>query len=320
MIYTIGEALIDMIPINPKHSISKAEGFYKYAGGAPANVAAAISKLGGKSAFISKVGDDGFGRFIVNTLNEYNVDTSKVFYTKDRFTGIIYVAIAEDGNREFCGMRQNSADLFLNADEIQSSWFSRGDYLHFCSVSLVDAPVRYAHIKALESIIEVGGKVSFDLNLRFMLWENPKDCIDIVWEFMKYPNYLKISDDEYFEMLGDTPLEEGINKFFERGERLEFIIYTCGADGAQIYYPNGLSYSVPAMKVDAIDTTGAGDCYIAAILCMLQKINREPDHSDMIEIMRFASKCVSLQIQSVGAMTSVPTYEQVVSNLEFTNF
>lgn len=316
MIYSIGEALIDMIPQQVGKSIRYVDGFSKQAGGAPANVAATIAKLGGNSAFVSKVGSDGFGRYIVDVLNNVGVDTSKVFYSDNKFTGIIYIATKEDGDREFCASRQNSADLYLDRNEIDEAWFTNKDILHFCSVSLVEAPVKYAHIKAIESIIAKGGRVSFDVNLRLMLWEKKEDCIKTVWDFIKYPDYLKVSDDEVEIILNTNDYDMAVKQFFKAGKRLKFIIVSRGKDGSYIFFRNGIKHFVPAYSVNVVDTTGAGDCFIGSILYHLDNISCEPNEKDMLKILNFASAAAALEIGKIGAITSLPTLEEVINYLK----
>lgn len=311
MIYSIGEALIDMIPQQSGKSLRYVEGFSKQAGGAPANVAAAVAKLGGRASFISKVGKDGFGRYIVDELNSAGVDTSKVVYSEDKFTGIIYIALNEKGDREFCASRQNSADIYLDEKEIDIEWFTRDDILHFCSVSLIEAPVKYAHIKAIEGIIEAGGRVSFDINLRLMLWERKEDCLFTIWDFMKYPDYLKVSDDEVELILNTTDYDYAVDKFFETGKRLKFIILSLGSNGSIIYYKNGNREHIPAFKSKVVDSTGAGDCFIGSILYQLDKLKKEPTEDQMKEIIRFASAAAAIQVGKYGAIKSLPDLIEV---------
>lgn len=312
MIYCIGEALIDMIPKESGKSLRYVSEFSKQAGGAPANVAATVAKLGGQAAFISKVGNDGFGKFIVDVLNDCGVDTSYVFYSKDKYTGIIYISLNEKGERDFCGLRNDSADLYLNQDEINPQWFNRDDILHFCSVSLIDAPVRYAHIKAIESIIDKGGRVSFDINLRLMLWKNKDDLINTIWNFMKYPDYLKVSDEEIKVIFDSNNYDMAIKKFFHIGIRLKFIILSKGSQGCDIYFRNGHKYNINAYPANVIDTTGAGDCFIGTILYKLSN-KSDPNENDMINIIEFASAAAAISVSKIGAISSLPTENEVVN-------
>ncbi len=317
MVYTIGEALIDMIPSVKGKSLRTAEEFSKQAGGAPANTAATIAKLKGKACFLSKLGNDGFGRYIADVLKDTGVDVSKIVFTDRHFTGIIYIALNEEGDREFCALRQNSADLYLDKDEIDSEWFTEDDILHFCSVSLVEAPVKYAHIKAIESVIAAGGRISFDINLRLMLWKSREECLFTIWDFLKYPDYLKVSEDEIEIIFGNRDYDIAASRFFEKGQRLIFIILSYGSDGADIYFRQGAKYHIDAFESEAVDTTGAGDCFIGSILYHLDKMKREPNEKEMTAIIRFASAAAALMIRKKGAIASLPTIEEVNDFLNF---
>lgn len=316
MIYCIGEALIDMIPDKPGISLRYVNNFSKQAGGAPANVAATVGKLGGKSAFITKLGSDGFGKFIVDVLKKNKVDTSKVYFTDEHFTGIVFVTINKDGGTDFCGMRQDSADMYLEETEIKEDWFTKDDILHFCSVSLLEAPVKYAHIKAIETIIEKGGRVSFDINLRPKLWSRFEDCLFTMWKFMRYPDYLKLSDEEVKMILNTTDYRMAINKFFEKGERLKFIILTKGDKGANIYFRSGNNYHIQAHSIQAVDTTGAGDCFMGSTLYQMDKIKGEPTEEQMKEIMEFANMASAIQVSRLGAIESLPTMQEITEHLK----
>ncbi|MGI6701336.1 MAG: carbohydrate kinase family protein [Christensenellales bacterium] len=314
MVYSIGEALIDMIP-EDNRPLRYVDCFLKQAGGAPANTAAAVAKLGGKAAFISKVGNDGFGRYLIDTLSASGVDVSRVSFAKDKSTGIIFVALDEDGEREFCSMRQNSADLYLSPDEIDPEWFNKEDILHFCSVSLVEAPVKYAHIKALDSIIKADGRVSFDINLRPMLWKSKEDLLFTIWDFMKYPDYLKVSGEEIKYIFDSDDYISAVRSFFDKGDRLKFIVISSGSDGSDIFMRDGKSYHQDAFKSEITDTTGAGDCFTGSVLYHLNKAVKEPALEDMKRVLKFASAASALAITKKGAMTSLPAYRDVTDFL-----
>ena len=149
-VISIGEALIDFIPNQKGCSLKEVLGFERVAGGAPANVSAVVSKLGGKSNFISKLGKDAFGDYIIDTLNDVNVDTSYVLRTNKANTGLAFVSLKEDGNRDFSFYRNPSADMLLEEGEIKQQWFNDCHTLHFCSVDLIECPMKYAHKKAIE--------------------------------------------------------------------------------------------------------------------------------------------------------------------------
>ena len=207
-VISIGEALIDFIPNQKGCSLKEVLGFERVAGGAPANVSAVVSKLGGKSNFISKLGKDAFGDYIIDTLNDVNVDTSYVLRTNKANTGLAFVSLKEDGNRDFSFYRNPSADMLLEEGEIKQQWFNDCHTLHFCSVDLIECPMKYAHKKAIEYAKNNNAIISFDPNVRLPLWESEKDCKDAILEFLPLANIIKISDEELEFITGETDIEK----------------------------------------------------------------------------------------------------------------
>ena len=195
-VFAIGEALIDFIPGEKGVALKEVSTFHKQLGGAPANVACAIAKLGGKSAFIGKLAADPFGEFIATSLQQVGVDTSYISWTDQAKTMLAFVSLKIDGDRDFSFYRNPSADLLLAEEEIRTDWFTRGDVLHFCSVSLIEASVKYAHKKAITSIKERGGIISFDPNVRLPLWEKSEECRQTILQFIPMSDIIKISEEE----------------------------------------------------------------------------------------------------------------------------
>jgi len=181
-LFTMGECLIDFVSMDENVNLKDVSGFLKRPGGAPANVAACAAKLGIESYFIGKLGEDAFGDFLVDTMNEVGINTKYICRTKEANTGLAFVSLGKDGNREFSFYRKPSADMLLSENEIYSSWFEKGDILQFCSVDLLEAPVKYAHKKAIDLVKEKEGIIIFDPNLRFSLWEDREELKKVVLE------------------------------------------------------------------------------------------------------------------------------------------
>ena len=195
-VISIGEALIDFIPNQNGCKLKNVSGFRRVAGGAPANVSAVVAKLGGKSSFISKLGKDAFGDYIIDVLNEVNVNTDYVLRTSKANTGLAFVSLKEDGNRDFSFYRNPSADMLLEADEVKKEWFNDCHSLHFCSVDLIDSPMKLAHKKAIEYALESNSIISFDPNIRLPLWDSEQSCKNAISEFLPFAHIVKISDEE----------------------------------------------------------------------------------------------------------------------------
>jgi fructokinase len=315
-VFTIGEMLIDFIPNERGVPLKQVNAFQKAPGGAPANVACAVSRLGGTSAFIGKLGVDAFGDFLLDTLNDAGVNTNYVSRTDQANTALAFVSLKADGNREFMFYRNPSADMLLSEDEIDSEWFSGKDILHFGSVDLIEAPVKYAHMKAVNSIKSKGGMVSFDPNVRLALWNDARLCRKTINDFIPYADILKISDEELEFITGITEEQKAIASLF-RGD-VKVIMCTKGAQGAELYTKD-INVSVPARKVEVVDTTGAGDAFVGAFL---YKISQDPEgicfttQDAAFEVLDFANKAASISVTRKGAISSLPTLAEIMSCID----
>lgn len=308
-VFTIGEALIDFAPIESGKGLKDISGFKKLPGGAPANVAACVAKLGGESAFIGMLGDDGFGDFLVETLAHENVDTSYIKRTTKANTGLAFVALSNEGEREFSFYRNPSADMLLSEYDIEKSWFNKGDILHFCSVDLIEAPVKYAHKKAIQYIKENSGVVSFDPNIRKNLWNDLEECKNTVQEFIPFADILKISDEELEFITGISDVNEAIKSLFI-GD-VKAVLYTKGKDGVDLYTKNDM-ISVEGFKVNVVDTTGAGDSFIGAFLFNLANEKFDINNEESIKyVCRFSNAVAALTTTKNGAISALPTLHEV---------
>lgn len=274
----IGEALIDFIPEVKGQRLKDVPSFKRVAGGAPANVVGAVTKLGIPSKFLTKLGDDPFGDYIIDVLNEAGIDTSNIARDKEGETALAFVSLASDGNRDFKFYRKNSADLQYSVEDIPADILDDCGMIHFCSVDLVESPMKDAHKKLIEMAIAQNVKVSFDPNLRFSLWDDLDKLKETVNEFLKYADIIKISDEELEFITGYTDIKDALDGLFEN--RAKYIIYTKGADGAEIYTRRGC-VQASGYCVEVRDTTGAGDSFIGAFLYSL--LNDEIDDLDSVE-------------------------------------
>lgn len=310
----IGEALIDFIPEESGKGIKDVSGFLPAVGGAPANVCGAFSKLGGESAMITQLGDDPFGDKIMECLEENHIDTAYVSRTKMANTSLAFVALKEDGNREFSFYRKPGADMLLTRSQIKKEWFADAYAFHFCSVSIGDFPMKDAHKQAISYAKEAGTMISFDPNLRFALWDSEEALKKAVLEFLPMANILKISDEEVEFITGKASMEEAKDELLTGN--VEMIVYTRGKDGACVYTKTTTA-EVPGKVVQAVDTTGAGDGFIGSFLYCLYKdgvtLNTIKDLTEdkLKEYLTFANKFCSISVQRKGAIASYPSYEEV---------
>lgn len=263
----IGEALIDFIPEVKGQRLKDVPSFTRVAGGAPANVVGAVTKLGIPSKFLTKLGDDPFGDYIIEVLDDAGIDTSNIARDQEGETALAFVSLAADGNRDFKFYRKNSADLRYSVEDIPKDVLNDCGMIHFCSVDLVESPMKAAHQKLIEMAMEQNVMVSFDPNLRFSLWDDLNQLKKTVREFLPYADILKISDEELEFITGYTKIEEAAAQLFNG--RAKYVIYTKGKDGAEIHTKDGV-IKASGYSVEVRDTTGAGDSFIGALIyCIL---------------------------------------------------
>ncbi|MBQ7792055.1 MAG: carbohydrate kinase [Clostridia bacterium] len=312
-IIAIGEALIDFIPDTKGCALKDNAVFERVCGGAPANVAACAAKLGGKTRVITQLGQDGFGDHIEEVLKNAGVDTSSVLRTGAANTSLAFVALKEDGNREFSFYRKPGADMLLSPDDVQESWFSDMHALHFCSVDLIDCPMKEAHRKAISIAKEKGAIISFDPNIRLPLWDDHDALKKTVAEFIGFADIVKISDEELAFITGKDRIEDALPALFERG--VKAVLFSEGAKGARLH-TKAYCVSANGIRVSVSDTTGAGDAVIGAFLYALAERNIQDisllSEADAAEILTFSNACAAYSVTGKGAIASYGTKEAVL--------
>ncbi|MGI6011537.1 MAG: carbohydrate kinase family protein [Ruminococcus sp.] len=313
----IGEALIDFIPGQTGKKIKEVSEFQPIVGGAPANVCGAFVKLGGRARMITQLGMDPFGDKILDEFKRCGIDCDGIKRTEEANTSLAFVALAEDGNREFSFYRKPGADMLLDPAWITPRWFEDGYCLHFCSVSLGDYPMKEAHKRAIELARQAGMIISFDPNLRRPLWNDDQGLKKAVLEFLPLADVLKISDEELFFITGCHEPEQALDKLFQGHVRL--VVYTQGAGGASAFTKEAHAH-VPGIPVKALDTTGAGDAFIGSFLYQLyeQGIQAKDLASltakKMESFLDFSNRCCAWSIQKKGAIASYPTKKEMALN------
>ena len=317
-LYAIGEALIDMTPQETGKGISEVKGFEPHVGGAPANVLGAFRVLGGEASLITQVGDDPFGDKIVNLLEEYHIDTSYVLRTKEANTALAFVALKDDGDREFNFYRKPSADMLYDAKNVQDDWFSDAFALHFCSVDLGDFPMGEAHRRAIQVAREKDVLISFDPNLRFNLWENPEDLKSAVLEFMPMTNLVKISDEELEFITGNADPDQAIPALLDTYPNMQLVVYTEGKNGQRAYTRTAKARDTYTAS-HAVDTTGAGDGFIGSFLYQIAsrglgaKDLEKLTANDLESMLHFSGCFAGKSVTRPGAIQSYPSMEEMLA-------
>lgn len=306
----IGELLIDFVSTTPDVTLAEAPGFVKAPGGAPANVAVGLAKFGVDAGFIGKVGADPFGDFLTETLQQNNVDTTYLIAGEASRTTLAFVATRSDGLKDITFYRHPGADIQLSPDEIDADYIQSAELFHYGSVSLSHSPTREATLKAIQCAKSAGAFISYDPNLRLMLWDNADDAKHWIWEVMPYADVVKISEEEWEFVTGDVELASGVQQILGLGVKL--LVVTLGERGC--YYTNGNTEgSVDGFTVEVVDTLGAGDAFVAAMLTQLMP------HADLVSIdkaqldsiMRYANVAGALATQKVGVIPALPTHSDI---------
>lgn len=307
-VYAAGEVLIDFIA-GRKGEADNADVFYRNAGGAPANVAVCVSKLGGNSAVITKLGNDMFGKFLKETLEKAGVDTEYVRFTDEANTALAFVSLDENGERSFSFYRKPSADMLLGAADVADVSFDTTDVLHFGSVDLIDAPVRKAHDALIEKARKSGATVSFDPNLRYSLWKSKDELLETVRRYIPLADVIKVSEEELADITGEADMKKAAVSLL--GGNVKLAIVTMGAAGATAYTKEAEVY-VPSEKAERVaDTTGAGDSFVGATLYQLVENGFDISAAALKRILIYANKTAGYVVGRAGAIPAMPTGKEI---------
>lgn len=305
----VGEMLIDFVCIDTNMGLVNGVNYVKKSGGAPANVAACIGKLGGDAILVGAVGFDPFGEFLIQEVQNYNVNTKHVA-SLPLSTTFAFVSLADNGEREFAFCR--GADEKLSLDKAIVSDLSQNSILHLGSATaLLGGELAYTYLQLAQAAKARGNMICFDPNFRIDLWRNREDdfrqaCVP----YFQMADIVKVSDDELILLSEQESMEEGCQYFHDMG--VKTVLVTLGGDGCLVSH-NGQQSRVPAYEINAVDTTGAGDSFIGA---MLFKMSQSPAGTmftlqDIEKFVAFAGKVSGLVCAKVGAMSALPTLAEV---------
>lgn len=306
-LYCVGELLIDFQSVGSA-SLKNTSQFVKNAGGAPANVCVQAIKLGQQGAYLTKVGNDAFGEFLIDTLKAEGVDVSYISASSDYDTSLAFVSFGEGGEREFTFYRRNAADLYFTADDFKRVTFEKDDFLEFGSVALKTPQSRKTHSYLLGRAIAAGATICFDPNVRYNLWESKEELKKVILQFKDYANVIKIGKDE-LEFITDKNGGEAARSMFTGNLKLLFV--TDGGKGAELYLENGKTYTQNGYKVKSVDTTGAGDSFFGAVIAQLMQSGAATEESDLAGILDFACKCGAYTTTGYGAVPAMGNKEKI---------
>ena len=312
-VVALGELLIDFTENGKSNQGNPL--FEANPGGAPCNVLAMLTKLGHKTAFIGKVGEDFFGEQLRDAITEVGIDASGLCTDKEIHTTLAMVHTYPDGDRDFSFYRNPGADMMLTADEVNPEVVKDTKVFHFGTLSMTHEGVREATKKAVETAKANGCLVSFDPNLRPPLWSS----LDLAKEQMEYGfgkcDILKISDNEIQFVSGKEDYDEGI-AYLQETYNIPLILLTMGKDGSRAYY-KGMRVERPGFSVKAIETTGAGDTFCGSSLNYLVDHDFENLTEEQLgEMLTFANAAAALVTTKKGAIKAMPVKEEVLELIQ----
>ena len=299
-VWVLGDAVVDLL--------SESDGrLLPCPGGAPANVAVGIARLGGTSGFIGRVGDDPFGALMQRTLLTEGVDITYLKQDEWHRTSTVLVDLNDQGERSFTFMVRPSADLFLETTDLPC--WRHGEWLHLCSIALSAEPSRTSAFTAMTAIRHAGGFVSFDPNIREDLWQDEHLFRLCLRQALQLADVVKLSEEEWRLISGKTQNDRDICALAKEYE-IAMLLVTKGAEGVVVCY-RGQVHHFAGMSVNCVDSTGAGDAFVAGLLTGLSSTGLSTDEREMRRIINLAQRCGALAVTAKGAMTALPCRQEL---------
>ncbi|EPF7639656.1 TPA: aminoimidazole riboside kinase, partial [Escherichia coli] len=299
-VWVLGDAVVDLLPESDGRLLP-------CPGGAPANVAVGIARLGGTSGFIGRVGDDPFGALMQRTLLTEGVDITYLKQDEWHRTSTVLVDLNDQGERSFTFMVRPSADLFLETTDLPC--WRHGEWLHLCSIALSAEPSRTSAFTAMTAIRHAGGFVSFDPNIREDLWQDEHLLRLCLRQALQLADVVKLSEEEWRLISGKTQNDRDICALAKEYE-IAMLLVTKGAEGVVVCY-RGQVHHFAGMSVNCVDSTGAGDAFVAGLLTGLSSTGLSTDEREMRRIIDLAQRCGALAVTAKGAMTALPCRQEL---------
>ncbi|EMG0804692.1 TPA: aminoimidazole riboside kinase [Escherichia coli] len=299
-VWVLGDAVVDLLPESDGRLLP-------CPGGAPANVAVGIARLGGTSGFIGRVGDDPFGALMQRTLLTEGVDITYLKQDEWHRTSTVLVDLNDQGERSFTFMVRPSADLFLETTDLPC--WRHGEWLHLCSIALSAEPSRTSAFTAMTAIRHAGGFVNFDPNIREDLWQDEHLLRLCLRQALQLADVVKLSEEEWRLISGKTQNDRDICALAKEYE-IAMLLVTKGAEGVVVCY-RGQVHHFAGMSVNCVDSTGAGDAFVAGLLTGLSSTGLSTDEREMRRIIDLAQRCGALAVTAKGAMTALPCRQEL---------
>jgi len=315
-VVTCGEVLIDFVSTQADITLAQAPAFAKAFGGAPANVAVGVARLGCRAGFMGQVGDDEFGHFLAATLRGYNVDVAALRFSTQARTALAFVSLRADGERDFMFYRHPSADMLWQAEQGDGEYAAQTRIFHYGSISLIGEPSRATTLSALTRAKHNGALLSYDPNLRLPLWPSPAAARRGILDGWRHAQVIKVSEEELFFISQQQTLVNAAQSLWH--DALRLLVVTQGGHGCT-YFTRDTSGHSPGFAVKPVDTTGAGDGFVAGMLVGLLSANPRWEATGLVGIeaaLRLGNAVGGLATTHVGAVTSLPTMQEAQAFLQ----
>ncbi len=284
-------------------------------GGAPCNVLAMLKNLGKKTAFIGKIGNDALGKMLKKTVEDQGICIDNLVEDEEIHTTLAFVHSDKDGDRSFSFYRNPGADLMLQWEEINVDFLVNTKIFHFGTLSMTEEEIKNVTKKAVQKAKENGVLISFDPNFRPPLWKDMEDARQQIWYGIGQCDILKISDDEILFLTGTKDIDEGIARIREKSHA-KLICATMGKNGSKVYYKGKTVFGRPFLRKDTIETTGAGDTFMACVLnTVLEKGLEQLTQESLTEMLLFANAASSIITTRKGALKVMPQRQEILDCL-----
>lgn len=284
-------------------------------GGAPCNVLAMLKNLGKKTAFIGKIGNDALGKMLKKTVEDQGICIDNLVEDEEIHTTLAFVHSDKDGDRSFSFYRNPGADLMQQWEEINVDFLVNTKIFHFGTLSMTEEEIKNVTKKAVQKAKENGVLISFDPNFRPPLWKDMEDARQQMWYGIGQCDILKISDDEILFLTGTKDIDEGIARIREKSHA-KLICATMGKNGSKVYYKGKTVFGRPFLRKDTIETTGAGDTFMACVLnTVLEKGLEQLTQESLTEMLLFANAASSIITTRKGALKVMPQRQEILDCL-----
>lgn len=284
-------------------------------GGAPCNVLAMLTKLGHKTEFIGKVGDDFFGKQLKEAIEEVGIDSTGLCMDKEIHTTLAMVHTYPDGDRDFSFYRNPGADMMLKESEVKEELIKESKVFHFGTLSMTHEDVRKATKKAIQIAEDAGNIISFDPNLREPLWNSLDEAKEQILYGLSHCHILKISDNEIQWLTGQEDYSDGVKWILERYQ-IPLILVSMGKEGSRAYYGGKMVEVKPFIQKNTIETTGAGDTFCGCVLHYICEHGLENlTEENLFEMLQFANATASIITTRKGALRVMPEEKEIAGLL-----